>query len=215
MTAPPTPGWGDRAPPCTLINFVDDATGKILYARFVSAETTASYLEGILDHPDRFGRPCAYYSDKHGIFRVNLAGKEHMTTQLAPALKTLDIELINANTPQAKGRVERSHKTSQDRLVKEMRLAGIQTTQEANVFLRCFIEIYNRKFAVQPASPQGLSPRRRGCPPSCPSHSRGKNRDLVHPKNTETLQKPHLSMRQSSLSDSAKKPGLCAARSRR
>ena len=68
----------ERAPRCTLINFVDDATGRILYARFVPAETTASYLEGVGVHLERFGRPCAYYSDKHGIFRVNLVGKEHM-----------------------------------------------------------------------------------------------------------------------------------------
>ena len=144
----------ERAPKCTLINFVDDATGKILYAHFVEAETTASYLEGILASLKRFGRPCCYYSDKHSIFRVNLAGKQHMPTQVRRALNTLDIELINANTPQAKGRVERSHKTLQDRLVKEMRLAGVRSLRQANAFLPGFITFYNRKFSVAPVSPQ-------------------------------------------------------------
>ena len=96
----------------------------------------------------------AFYSDKHGIFRVNLPnnGLGDNLTQFGRAMKELDIEIICANSPQAKGRVERANKTLQDRLVKEMRLRGIADLEAGNAFLPEFIEDFNHHFAVEPRS---------------------------------------------------------------
>ena len=101
------------------------------------------------------GKPVALYTDKHGVFRVNHASNEdrNKLTQYGRALKELNIELICANTPQAKGRVERANLTLQDRLVKEMRLAGINGIEEANEWLSSFIDNYNKRFA-KPAKRQ-------------------------------------------------------------
>ncbi len=141
-----------RAPKCNLTVFIDDATSKLKALHFSPAETTEAYMHTLSDYLAAHGRPAALYSDKHGIFRVNHADKEGELTQFTRALKTLDIEPIHANTPQAKGRVERANKTLQDRLVKEMRLAGINSIEQANQFIPGFIEDYNRRFAVEPAS---------------------------------------------------------------
>ena len=95
----------------------------------------------------------AFYSDKHSIFRVskeNAASGDGMT-QFGRALSELNIEILCANTSQAKGRVERAHSTLQDRLVKELRLAGISTIEEANAFLPGFVANYNGRFAKPPA----------------------------------------------------------------
>ncbi len=99
------------------------------------------------------GRPVALYSDKHSIFRVNHPDHEGELTQFTRALKTLDIEPIHANSPQAKGRVERANQTLQDRLVKELRLRGISDIESANAFLPEFIKSYNQRFAVPPQNP--------------------------------------------------------------
>lgn len=139
-----------RAPECTLIVFIDDATGQLMTLRFVPAETTQAYMETLHDYCQQHGRPVALYSDKHSIFRVNLPDKEGEITQFTRAIKTLDIEPIHANTPQAKGRVERANQTLQDRLVKEMRLQGIDNIDDANAFLPRFIEDYNQRFAITP-----------------------------------------------------------------
>ncbi|MBU2772291.1 transposase, partial [Acidithiobacillus caldus] len=96
------------------------------------------------------GRPVALYSDKHGIFRVNHPEREGDLMQFTRVLKTLDIAPIHANTPQAKGRVERANQTLQDRLVKELRLAGISDIDAANAFLPSFIKAYNARFAAAP-----------------------------------------------------------------
>jgi len=143
-----------RAPKCTLIVFIDDATSRLLQMRFVPAETTEAYMQCLKRYLGRYGRPVSFYSDKHGIFRVNQedAASGEQLTQFGRALKTLDIEAIHANTPQAKGRVERANQTLQDRLIKEMRLAGISGMEEGNAFLAAYMEKHNRKFAVQPAS---------------------------------------------------------------
>lgn len=141
-----------RALPCTLIVFIDDATSQLLALRFAPTETTQAYMETLDDYLDQHGRPVALYSDKHSIFRVNRPDKEGAITQFTRALKTLDIEPIHANTPQAKGRVERANKTLQDRLVKEMRLQGIDSIEEANHFLPQFISDYNKRFSVAPRS---------------------------------------------------------------
>ena len=109
-------------------------------------ETLANYL-------NQFGRPVSLYSDKHSIFRVNHANCEGELTQFSRALKTLDIEAIHANTPQAKGRVERANKTLQDRLVKELRLKNISTIEEANQYLPTFMKQHNQRFAIEARSP--------------------------------------------------------------
>lgn len=135
---------------CTLIVFIDDATSRLMALHFAPTETTQAYMETLSTHLDQHGRPVAIYSDKHSIFRVNHPDKAGELTQFTRALKTLDIEPIHANTPQAKGRVERANQTLQDRLVKELRLQEIDTIDQANRFLPTFIEDYNKRFAVEP-----------------------------------------------------------------
>jgi hypothetical protein len=101
----------------------------------------------------RHGKPAAFYSDKHSIFRVNqegASGRAGGITQFGRALGVLNIDIICANTPQAKGRVERMNKTLQDRLVKEMRLRGISSMAGANAYAPEFMEDYNRRFARAP-----------------------------------------------------------------
>lgn len=142
-----------RAPRCTLIVFIDDATGELLALRFVPSETTQAYMETLQTYLTTHGRPVALYSDKHTVFRINNPEREGELTQFSRALKTLDIEAIHANTPQAKGRVERANKTLQDRLVKELRLQGISDIEAANDFLPGFMTLYNDRFAVPPHNP--------------------------------------------------------------
>ena len=139
-----------RGPRCTLIVFIDDASGALMALRFAPTETTEAYMATLRDYLDRHGRPVALYSDKHSIFRVNAADCEGERTQFTRALETLDIAPIHANTPQAKGRVERSNQTLQDRLVKEMRLAGISDIDAANAFLEGFMTSHNARFARAP-----------------------------------------------------------------
>jgi len=142
-----------RAPKCTLIVFIDDATSQLLDLQFYPAETTQAYMDSLKRYLKCHGRPVALYSDRHGVFTVNAkdAQSGEQLTQFGRALKTLDIESIPANSPQAKGRVERANQTLQDRLVKEMRLAGIRSMEEGNTFLEQYMEKHNQKFAVQPA----------------------------------------------------------------
>jgi transposase len=143
-----------RAPKCTLLVFVDDATSRLMYLQFVTAETTFNYFAGVRSYVTAFGKPLAFYSDKFGVFRVNIPNALSGTglTQFGRALKELDIELICAHSPQAKGRVERANQTLQDRLTKELRLRGIDTVAAANVYLPEFIADYNQRFAVAPRS---------------------------------------------------------------
>ena len=139
----------ERGQKCCLIVFIDDATSQVLYAQFEAVETTAAYLKGMKAHINAYGIPLAYYSDKHMIFRVSNAKTEEVNlTQFERACKELGIEGICANTPQAKGRVERVNRTFQDRLVKELRLAGIANMEEGNQFLKTYLPIHNKKFSV-------------------------------------------------------------------
>ena len=142
-------GRGER---CTLVVFIDDATGRLLYLRFVPAETTEAYMEALGVYLGRYGRPAALYSDRHSIFRVNHGRQEGKVTQFTRAVKTLDIEPIQANTPQTKGRVERANQTLQDRLAKELRLEGVGSMEAGNAFPPSFMEGHNRRFAVAPKS---------------------------------------------------------------
>jgi transposase len=144
-----------RGPRCTLLVMIDDATGQLGALWFVGHESFFGYAEAARHYFARYGRPVAFYSDKHGIFRVNqsqAAGTGAGITQFGRAMQDLDIQIICANTPQAKGRVERAHQTLQDRLVKELRLAGISDPQAGNVFLETFRADFNRRFAVTPRS---------------------------------------------------------------
>lgn len=147
----------DRADPCTLLVFIDDATSMLMELRFVPSESTFSYFEALESYLLKYGRPVAFYSDKHTVFRV-AKPNQHMTgmTQFGRALAELNIEILCANSSQAKGRVERANRTLQDRLVKELRLAGVSSIEDGNVFLPGFIERYNAKFAKAPARSDNL-----------------------------------------------------------
>jgi transposase len=143
-----------QRPPCCLYVLIDDATSQLVGLWFAEQETTRGYFHVVQDYLIRCGRPLAFYSDKHSIFRINqLEVSAERQTQFERAMQDLDIELIHADSPQAKGRVERANGTLQDRLVKEMRLRGINTLEAANAFLPAFMADYNRRFAVVPASP--------------------------------------------------------------
>lgn len=149
-----------RAEYCNLIVFIDDATGKLKYLQFVPHETTTAYMRGIEYYIKENGKPRSLYSDRHGIFRVNSQrrGSASITdeinlTQFGRAMRELAIELIFANSPQAKGRVERVNQTLQGRLPKELRLLGINTMEEANRYLPTFMEEFNQQFGVAPSSP--------------------------------------------------------------
>jgi hypothetical protein len=146
----------DRAAACTLLVFVDDATSRLMELRFVASESTFAYFEALKAYLGRHGKPVAFYSDKHSIFRVSNqnAVSGNGMTQFGRALSELNIEILCANTSQAKGRVERAHHTLQDRLVKELRLAGISTIEAANAFLPDFVANYNGRFAKPAARDQ-------------------------------------------------------------
>lgn len=139
-----------RAPNCTLLVFIDDATSRLMHLQFVPAETTFNYFDAVGAYIKEFGKPLSWYSDKHGIFRVNQPDPLLGTgmTQFGRAMKELDIELICAHSPQAKGRVERSNQTLQDRLVKAMRRRGISTLEEGNAYLPEYLVEHNDRFAV-------------------------------------------------------------------
>ncbi|MDO9325548.1 MAG: ISNCY family transposase, partial [Methanoregula sp.] len=141
-----------RGPQCTLILFIDDATNSPMCALFVPAETTEAYMTVLRYYLAKFGRPVALYADKHGIFHINVKDKleEGVLTQFGRTAKTLDIELIAAHSPQAKGRVERSFQIFQDRVVKEMRLDGVSSIEEGNAFLVKYLPEYNRRFSKPP-----------------------------------------------------------------
>lgn len=141
-----------RGPRCTLIVFIDDATSRLMALRFVPAETTRAYLETLRAYVLTHGRPLAFYSDRHGIFRVNAKEAESGDgkTEFGRVVERLDIASIQASTPQAKGRVERSNQTLQDRLVKEMRLRNISSMEAGNAFSASFIAFWNERFAVPP-----------------------------------------------------------------
>ena len=143
-----------RAPRCTLLVFIDDATSRLMHLQFVKSETTFTYFEATARYLLKHGKPRALYSDKYSVFRPprteTLTGSG--ITQFGRAMQELGIEIICANTPQAKGRVERVNQTLQDRLVKEMRLLGISSMEEANKYVEEFIISFNEKFAVKAKS---------------------------------------------------------------
>jgi len=147
----------DRGPMCTLLVFIDDATSQLMHLHFVETESTFSYFQATKSYLERHGKPIAFYSDKHTVFRVAKPGLQgDGMTQFGRALSQLKIEIICANSCQAKGRVERANKTLQDRLVKEMRLAGVNSIADGNAFLPSFVTDYNARFAKVAANPKNL-----------------------------------------------------------
>jgi hypothetical protein len=148
----------DRGLPCTLLGFVDDATSRLMQLRFVTSESAFDYFRATRAYLEEHGKPVAFYSDKHGIFRVNAkdaAGGDGIT-QFGRALLALNIDIICANSPQAKGRIERAFGTLQDRMVKELRLAGVSSIAAANAWLPGFITAYNTRFGRNPANAKDL-----------------------------------------------------------
>lgn len=155
--------FGNARAFATLHAAIDDATGEICGAVFREQEDAAGYLELLRQVLVRSGVPLAVYSDRHGIFRRDgrvrdsvaeeLAG-EREPTQLGRAFGELGVEMIFANSPQAKGRIERLFGTLQDRLAAELRLAQITTIAAANQFLPTYLPRHNARFAVAPAEPR-------------------------------------------------------------
>ena len=138
-----------RSPKCCLLVAIDDATSKIQELRFVKHETTDDYFELMKMFIAKRGRPLAVYTDRHAVFKTTRKEKVFKATQFARALNELEINLILANSPQAKGRVERANSTLQDRLIKSMRLDNICSMDEGNEYLHKFRETYNAKFSVR------------------------------------------------------------------
>ncbi|MBB3475408.1 hypothetical protein FHY03_003713 [Sphingomonas sp. BK345] len=146
-----------RGPQCTLLVFIDDATSELMHVEMVESESTFSYMRATRTYLERHGKPVAFYTDKHSAFRNNTASaKGDGMIHLDRALDRLNIELICANSPQAKGRVERVNATLQDRLVKAMRLQRISTIDQANAFLPSYMAQHNRRFAKAPFDPRDL-----------------------------------------------------------
>jgi len=141
-----------RGEPMVLITMIDDATSRVL-ARFYAGDTLEAHFDLLGRWIEKLGRPLALYTDRHGIFEAHKKGQPDYAgeTQFGRALGELDIALIKAHSPQAKGRVERSFGTAQDRWVKEMRLAKVKTILEANALLERLLPAHNRRFSVAAA----------------------------------------------------------------
>ena len=144
-----------RTEKACLLLLVDDATSEILAGEFVEHESYFAYAALCKRYFQQHGLPEAFYTDRFSVFRVNHTNvtTTDAQTQFERAMAELGIEVICAASPQAKGRVERANQTLQDRLVKEMRLAGINDYQQANAFLSDYFPIYNHRFAVQAVNP--------------------------------------------------------------
>jgi transposase len=154
----------ERGPKLYLISMIDDASSR-LYARFVLHDSTAENMRLLWSYVERHGRPVSFYTDKAGLFVTAPKTARYATelprderdplppTQIGRALRELDIVWIGAHSPQAKGRVERSFQTAQDRLVKGLRVAGAKTLEQANAYLEAeFLVWWDQTVAVVPAS---------------------------------------------------------------
>lgn len=137
---------GDR---CTLLVFIDDATSTLVHLKFVESESALAYFQSTREYILAYGKPIAFYSDKHSVFRVSPSktSSQEGLTQYGRALADINIDIICANTSQAKGRVERVNKTLQDRLVKELRLRDISTLEAGNAYLEEYRFAHNARFA--------------------------------------------------------------------
>ena len=145
----------DRSPKCTLLASRDDADNTVV-ASFAGYEGTKPVMAFWRDYFRVYGKPQSIYLDRHSTYKVNTKSAlddPDMLSQFERAMEELGIEVIHAYSPQAKGRIENLFGTFQDRLVKELRLAGISTVPEANRFLtEVFLPAYNQRFRVVPAS---------------------------------------------------------------
>jgi len=148
----------ERGPKCTLLVYIDDATSRLMELRFVDSESTFDHFHATRRYLERYGKPVAFYSDKHPVFRVNQTGATSGSglTRFGRALHDLNSDILYANSAQAKGRVEHLNQTLQGRLVKELRLEGTDNQDEANAFLLGFMERFNTKFARSPANETDL-----------------------------------------------------------
>jgi hypothetical protein len=151
-----------RGPWCVLMGYIDDATGRVS-GRFYDYEGTIPAMDSFKRYIRTYGLPMSVYLDKHTTYKSTAKPTiEDELNDVEPlseferALKELGVEVIHANSPQAKGRIERLFGTLQDRLVKEMRLRGIRTLGEANAFLEEYLPIYNRRFSVSPKERDNL-----------------------------------------------------------
>src|SRR3989338_818690 len=150
----------ERGPECVLLIYIDDATSQILYGEFVKFADTLTLMRTTKIYLDKWGRPVAFYVERDSIYKVNRQASideelrdEQPMSQFTRAMKELGVEVICANSPQAKGRVERGFDTHQDRLVKELRLRGISTMEAANRYLwDVYIPEHNAHYAVEPAN---------------------------------------------------------------
>ncbi len=148
-----------RGPELVLMGYIDDATNNV-FGRFYDYEGTIPAMESFKRYVRKYGLPQSVYLDKHTTYKSprkltpeeELCGLEEPQSQFERALKELGVEVIHAHSPQAKGRIERLFGTLQDRLVKEMRLVGIKTREEANGFLKDYLPKYNRSFRVLAAN---------------------------------------------------------------
>jgi transposase len=136
-----------------LLASIDDATSKITHAKFDFNESVVAVFNFWKEYVHLHGKPLAIYLDKFSTYKINYkmaVDNSELMTQFQKAMKLLSIQVINANSPEAKGRVERLFGTLQDRLVKELRLGSISSIAEANIFLKEFIPKFNAKFSVTP-----------------------------------------------------------------
>ena len=149
----------------TLIAFVDDATSRLMHAALYPSESTDCVMHATKCYALKHGLPVAFYTDRGGVFKVNVNNQnDDRCTQYERALKALDVRLTHAYSPQAKGRIERSFGTLQDRLVKELKLATITSISEANEFIqKIFIPRYNDRFSVPPTHQSNLHRRVSEC----------------------------------------------------
>lgn len=149
----------DRNREMCLLLSIDDATGKITYAKFDKNEGVEAVFNFWLEYFKKNGLPVSVYLDKFSTYKINhpsAVDNKNLMTQFQRAMNGVGVKLISAHSSEAKGRVERVFQTLQDRLVKEMRLAGISTTEEANEFLKEYIPKFNEQFSVVPRSRNDL-----------------------------------------------------------
>jgi transposase len=151
-----------RGPRLVLMGYVDDASNRV-FGRSYDYEGIYPAMDSLRRYIERYGLPQSIYLDKHSTYRTSrqpdieeLLRDEHAQTQFERALDEVGIKAIHANSPQAKGRIERTFGTFQDRLVKEMRLEGVSTCDEANRFLDVYLPVHNRRFMKEPLRPQDL-----------------------------------------------------------
>lgn len=149
----------NRSDKCILLGYIDDATSKIKHLKFVVSESTESYFKTLIEYLLINGKPKSFYTDRLNVFKINndkTGYRKEGLTQVGRALKELGIELICANSPQAKGRIERLFSTLQDRLIKELRLKNISSIEDGNKYLPEFIKKYNEQFSVAARAKENL-----------------------------------------------------------